>query len=274
MTLLCILIVITQAIGIPAYGATSPPSNIHPATSEDISLLNQKIIKIINENNLQASTIESLKQDNNRLESTIAQQSKVISELNQKITDTIKENELQESTINILKSTIASLEQSKYLHTSTISDLNKTNTDFKKEMTEVKQKRKQRTTVMFSAYLLHRQITFSPSEVVVFDRAVTNIGQHYNQATGVFTCPISGYYVFDVHIFGQNDKRASVDMRRNGLRIVQAWADDKLDYQSASGYVTVVLKKGDKVAVMSWGTSYMSCGYGRCMFSGHLVNLL
>lgn len=36
----------------------------------------------------------------------------------------------------------------------------------------------------------------SPSHVVVFNNAVTNIGGHYNRFSGVFTAPQSGTYVF------------------------------------------------------------------------------
>ena len=65
-TLLCILIVITQACGIHAFGATPPPSDIHPATSEDISQLNEKL-------ELQAATINDLKSTIASLQQSIDQ---------------------------------------------------------------------------------------------------------------------------------------------------------------------------------------------------------
>ena len=150
--------------------------------------------------------------------------------------------------------------------------MNQKNTDLEKELADLKQK--QGTTVMFSAYVDQFR-TYTPGQVVVFNHEVTNIGQHYNTSTGVFTCPVSGYYVFDVHIMGQVDKNAEVVIRHNGANLAWAFADDKYDYQSGSLYVNIVLKTGDTVEVASYTTSFFNHGGGKfTTFSGHLINLL
>ena len=127
---------------------------------------------------------------------------------------------------------------------------------------------------MFSAYL-GQDVTASSSDVIVFNQIQINVGNAYNTATGLFTCPVSGYYVFDVHIQGQKDEIAWVLMYLNGYQIGYAYADDEFDNQSASAYVCVLLKQGDTVEVKSYHSSYLDGGHDRhTTFSGHLVNPL
>jgi len=191
--------------------------------------------------------------------STIANQSMVISEMNQKITNMDKESNLQTSTI---------ANQSK-----SISEMNQKMALMDKEMAAVKQN--QHTTVMFSAWLDHT-VALRSGHVVIFNQEVSNIGHHYSRSTGVFTCPVSGYYVFDLHIMGQKDEYAHLEIRLNGARLAGALADNDMDFNSASCHVGVVLTQGDKVSVTSpYDTSDLyGNSYRYCMFSGHLVNLL
>jgi len=209
-------------------------------------------------NDVQTSTIAALKQSNDLHTSTIA---------------SLKQsNDLYKTTLDIHTSTIASLKQSNDIQKSTIAKQSVAISDMDKVITELQQK--QNTTVMFSAYLDH-QVTASPRDVIVFNQITTNVGNGYNPSTGVFICPVSGYYVFDVHIQGQMDKYVGVYIYLNGSVLGYAHADDKFDYQSASGYVCVVLKQGDKVDVKAYVTSSLNGGSNRgCTFSGHLVNLI
>merc|ERR1719239_58103 len=141
-----------------------------------------------------------------------------------------------------------------------------------KEITELQQK--QNVTVMFSAYL-GSSVTLPSHNVVVFNRLTTNAGNGYDPATGLFTCPVSGYYVLDVHVQGQHNSLVAVFMYLNGSEIAYAYADDNAEYESASGHLEVLLKQGDRVNVKTFHTSYLT-GHGNrpCTFSGHLVNLL
>ena len=147
--------------------------------------------------------------------------------------------------------------------------------DLEQEVGELKQK--QNTTVMFSAFLSH-WLQISKGDQVVFNQVLTNIGQNYDPKTGVFTCTVPGYYVFDVHVKGDFNKFAIVDIRLNGDRLVSAWADEGFGYTSASAHVSIVLRRGDRVDVTAaflssklYGTT---SGDRWNMFSGHLVNTL
>ena len=48
----------------------------------------------------------------------------------------------------------------------------------------------------FSAYVDENTSPSKAGDVYVFDKVLTNKGQAYDESTGVFTCPISGTYVF------------------------------------------------------------------------------
>ena len=51
--------------------------------------------------------------------------------------------------------------------------------------------------VAFSAGVT-KHLVYQHAETVIYDRVFTNIGSGYNSATGIFTCPTSGIYVFEV----------------------------------------------------------------------------
>ena len=50
-------------------------------------------------------------------------------------------------------------------------------------------------TVAFSAGLT-QQVSLAPNTSVAFDRVWLNIGDGYDNTTGIFTCPVAGTYVF------------------------------------------------------------------------------
>ena len=126
------------------------------------------------------------------------------------------------------------------------------------------------TSVMFSAYLKH-PFTGPFNERVVFDGRITNIGHSYDLVTGVFTCKVLGYYVFDVHIMRGNNKYGAVKIRRDGEALVTASVGD--EQHSSSAHVCVRLREGDTVYVLVSGMqdAYLSNG-PFTTFSGHLVN--
>jgi len=118
------------------------------------------------------------------------------------------------------------------------------------------------TKVIFSAYL-SSSVTVSSADVLVFDKLRTSIGGGYSNTSGIFTSPCSGYYVFELHIFGQKDKHAEFVLHHNNNVVSRVWADDGFDYNSASNSVVLLLQKGDTVKVTSTGASDpygSSCG--------------
>jgi len=152
------------------------------------------------------------------------------------------------------------------LHTATIASL-------KQELTEVKQK--QNTAVVFTASLDH-QVAVPSGQVVIFNHVITNEGQGYDNTSGVFTCPVSGFYQFDVHIQGQLDLISQVEIRHNQDVHTMAYAEDRYDNQAASASVCILVNKGDTVKITAGVyKSWLDGGnHEYCSFSGHLISAL
>lgn len=93
---------------------------------------------------------------------------------------------------------------------------------------------------------------FSSDKTVVFRRVITNIGNAYNSATGIFTAPVPGVYYFTFTAFTTSSKRAY--LRKNGQNIVSV-TDHKDNEDSASNAAVLTLKKWDQVYLVLSGFS-------------------
>jgi len=131
------------------------------------------------------------------------------------------------------------------------------------------------TKVIFSAYL-SSPVTVTNGHVLVFDKLRTSVGGGYSNTTGIFTAPLSGYYIFELHIRGQNDMEADFLLYHNSNMVSWARADDGFDYQSASNSVALLLQKGDTVKVRADGGPDYPYGHtaGSTSFSGYLIDLV
>ena len=53
-------------------------------------------------------------------------------------------------------------------------------------------------------------------EILKFDGVTLNAGHALNPASGVFTCPLGGTYMFTIHLATHKEKKALVSLRKNG----------------------------------------------------------
>ena len=216
-------------------------------------------------------------QNHNKEITELKQEMRQLSEQREEVADLKQEIEEQKhEMVHLKQEVLEQKNESSYLKQEMrqVEEQRQEVSDLKQEVGELKQK--QNTTVMFSSFLSH-WLQITKGSRVVFNQVLTNIGQNYDPNTGVFTCTVPGYYVFDVHVRGDYNDFAIVDIRLNGDRLVVAWADDGFGYTSASAHVSVVLHRGDKVDVTAAYLSSHLYGGGKDknnMFSGHLVNTL
>ncbi|XP_052695096.1 heavy metal-binding protein HIP-like [Crassostrea angulata] len=131
------------------------------------------------------------------------------------------------------------------------------------------------TLVYFSAYLKN---SVSPSSIidVVYDGVRSNYHNSYNPATGRFTAPVKGFYVFAWETVTGPNKIFDTELLVNGERVMLNNCNNLAPggaYVSCSGTAPTLLKPGDIVHVRTTSGTYLHGG-GWSSFSGWLVHTL
>lgn len=105
--------------------------------------------------------------------------------------------------------------------------------------------------VAFSAYLSASESHPGQHQTVIFDSVVTNVGNHYNQYSGMFTVPESGNYVFSWHIISVPNGHIFSDIVVNSSikGATEADARGSKAISSATGLVVVQVNKNDIVFI-------------------------
>ncbi|XP_071315947.1 complement C1q-like protein 4 [Trachinotus anak] len=114
---------------------------------------------------------------------------------------------------------------------------------------------------------------FSSDTVVKYDTVITNIGDAYSPATGLFTAPEAGVYYFSFSYSAKGNKPSKLVLRKNSDDIV-ASSDEKCENDQADngGNAAVLdLKTGDKVCVRLAAGGHVWASEGLTTFSGFLL---
>uniref|UniRef100_A0A3P9B0V3 C1q domain-containing protein n=1 Tax=Maylandia zebra TaxID=106582 RepID=A0A3P9B0V3_9CICH len=132
------------------------------------------------------------------------------------------------------------------------------------------------TQVAFSAFLMNQGTgytgPFPTLFTLIFKRAVTNIGNAYNQHTGIFTAPVRGVYHFDWKVYGKENIQAGALLYRNGEKISIAYELPTSGGVSASNAASLLLQAGDQVSVrLSAYSRIYENPDNHTTFSGHLL---
>ncbi|XP_062983798.1 complement C1q and tumor necrosis factor-related protein 9A-like [Elgaria multicarinata webbii] len=104
-----------------------------------------------------------------------------------------------------------------------------------------------------SAFSVGLTTKFPPLNVPIkFDKVIYNSLNHYNTATGVFTCQIAGVYYFTYHItvFARN---VWVTLVKNGERMLHTADMYQGAEDQASGGTILELQKGDHIWLQTYG---------------------
>ncbi|XP_063065498.1 uncharacterized protein LOC134457412 [Engraulis encrasicolus] len=88
-----------------------------------------------------------------------------------------------------------------------------------------------------------------PTPILVYKHVITNIGNHYNKNTGIFTAPVRGVYHFLVFAYGVGGSHATgVFLHKNGDPIVIAYSHQTGGSISPSNGASLLLEVGDVVS--------------------------
>nr|XP_020504475.1 uncharacterized protein LOC109995179 isoform X1 [Labrus bergylta] len=136
-------------------------------------------------------------------------------------------------------------------------------------------KSKERTKVIFSAAIGGSAAVgpFNTDTTLVYRTVITNLGNAYNSATGIFTAPVAGVYYFTIFCHSGGDHTTSLKLYKNSQMMVAINDYPTGTDQSDNGgnAVFLQLQPGDHVYVVLgvnthvWGNDYVTT------FSGSLV---
>ncbi|XP_036375397.1 uncharacterized protein LOC118771495 [Megalops cyprinoides] len=145
------------------------------------------------------------------------------------------------------------------------------------QLEELKRENKDRPKVAFSAGLTDAGTVgpFNADTTLVYAKVITNIGNCYNPATGIFTAAVSGvyYFRFTAHGSGSSIYIGSV-LSKNGNRIVTTYNYQGTgdSYDDSSNAAVLQLEVGDQVYVqLPTNNRVYDNTSNRCTFSGFLL---
>ena len=98
-----------------------------------------------------------------------------------------------------------------------------------------------------------------------------NVGNHYNNTTGVFTAPVAGTYFFQIHGQAAFGGYWYGEIRQNGTQRASFYTDETSGYRHASCSLIITLAANDAItAGRISGSVAMNTG-GQNGFCGHLI---
>ena len=118
------------------------------------------------------------------------------------------------------------------------------------------------------------------SEIVLFDRELTNYGGYYNTETSSFICPVDGIYIFTLAITVYIDTETHVIIMRNDVELTSTYSrTDEEPFNHGTNMVVTECLVGDVVwPQLDWvsGTGNIHAGPTKCYttFSGVLIKTI
>ncbi|XP_029931562.1 complement C1q-like protein 3 [Myripristis murdjan] len=133
---------------------------------------------------------------------------------------------------------------------------------------------RERTKVAFSAALDRNTGPDAGDNILVYRTVITNIGNAYNNNTGIFTAPVAGVYFFTLFFRAGQENTSTLMLFKNNMAVVTTG-----DYSVANGAddggngVTLQLQQGDQVYVFLAAATHVWGGGNRyTTFSGFLLS--
>ncbi|XP_033762467.1 hibernation-associated plasma protein HP-27-like [Pecten maximus] len=84
--------------------------------------------------------------------------------------------------------------------------------------------------------------------VVKFRTEITNYGNAFDLATGVFTAPVDGMYLFSASMYNVfAGQKLDTDIQKNGVPEVNMYCSASIQYSACSATVVLRLATGDRI---------------------------
>ncbi|XP_039342175.1 collagen alpha-1(X) chain-like [Mauremys reevesii] len=86
----------------------------------------------------------------------------------------------------------------------------------------------------------------APKQPIIFHQILYNDQQHFDKATGIFTCQIPGVYYFGYNVELYRNTTV-IQLMKNSQAVIGSYQTTLNSYENMSGSTVLKLKKGDKV---------------------------
>ncbi|KAK4469461.1 hypothetical protein MN116_007011 [Schistosoma mekongi] len=105
---------------------------------------------------------------------------------------------------------------------------------------------------------------------LIFDSVMLNLGNGYDNTTGVFRVPVSGVYIFVVVISAQSYEKAGVRLLQNGKVVLLSWCESTF-WATVTNQAIIQLKKNDQIWLECRDEAYRLHGHMYSSLSGYLL---
>ena len=109
--------------------------------------------------------------------------------------------------------------------------------------------------------------------IIRFDKVWSNIGNNYNQFSGVYTAPRDGAYHFSCTVMSHRNNAIRVNLWKNYSKTVAVYSSS---YYGGTLNMVLDLKRGDRVYIKQGHVEnyiYAEPDYHFSMFSGFLIQV-
>jgi len=204
-------------------------------------------------------------------------------ELIKKLEDKLKYVESWQSDVEALEARLNATVDELRGQKAEVEKLNKENDGLKtrliateKAIDELKQNSSGVPQVAFSTSLSNfGEIYKGPctDKTLIFKRVFSNIGDGYDESTGVFTAPVDGFYYISFSTYGYNTHAMGAILTKNGILQISTFDSPSVDgSDSSSNSVVLQLAAGDKLHMQLWDNGRVFDNLnGHTTFSGFLL---
>ncbi|KAL8587630.1 hypothetical protein ACOMHN_045319 [Nucella lapillus] len=191
--------------------------------------------------------------------------------------------EQQAATIQSLQRQVISMQSSSFQQSQSLLTLKATVNDVRRNVGDRLQSfnaelraRANVDKVAFTAHMSQIHVNVGDSGPFIFDTSITNIGDAYNNHSGIFVAPRAGVYVFAFIMVNDGDSGTIHAQIQKNRQILGVGTSDRIPgynaYDDGSVFVTTRLVKGDHVYVKRRDGGTRVYGDVYTNFSGFLLS--
>merc|ERR1719239_1796788 len=196
------------------------------------------------------------------MQTTIDNQAKTIDNQNKEIASLLQSDVNMQKTIDNHAKNIQQMNSTIETQAKVITDqgnqitsLQQSDVKLQQSLSDLSSKARLEPDVFFTA-VVNYQGWVDQNKSPVFFPPISNEGSSFDNNTGIFTAPISGFYHFELYVYSDSDD-AWFNIEKNGVKGVSVRCRGDDAYRGSSNSVYLRLDQGDKVSAVARQRSYI-----------------